>query len=298
MSRLALPYRTPAASVVEAADWQLVVEGEELALPEALGDWDYQMDIELKRSVTVDVSRARAGSGLPDDAVLGLAAVWTATGSNLRGSVQRVPLAGHGIRNVELRETLRGTDLGGVLTLDTVLVLSRVTTTSAPFAPHRAGSLLWSDQASMRLQGDAPQFPMTVIDFAHTSFPEDAAWHLQIGPNLHSAAMGALLLLINARNETVATAFTNAAKPRAVDRAVLSMVYADCARIMVEHALQQEQFVDGADFPEDSLGATLLSLFHQLLPGSTVHDLRLRREHSPSLFASELQAAARIFREG
>ena len=110
--------------------------------------------------------------------------------------------------------------------------------------------------------------------------------------------MGALLLLVNAQNETVTSAFTNAAKPRAVDRVVLSMVYADCARVMVEHALQQEQFTDDADFPEDSLGATLLSLFHQLLPGSTVHDFRMRRGHSPSLFASELQAATRIFREG
>ncbi|MDJ1137339.1 hypothetical protein [Streptomyces iconiensis] len=297
MSRLALPYRTPPATVVVPEGWRLVLGDEELPLPEALDDWDYQMDVELRRAVRIDVPRARAGAGLPADAVLGLAAIWTATGSNLRGCLRRVPLTGDGVQDIELRGTLRGVDLGGVLTLDTVLVLSGVSSTHAPFAPHRAGSLLWSDQATLRLQGDAPQFPMTVIDFEHTSFPTEAAWHLQIGAHLHSAAMGSLLLLVNERNETVATAFANAGKPRAVDRAVLSMVYADCARIMLEHALQQEQFVDGADFPEDSLGATLTNLFHRLFPGSTVHDLRLRREHSPSLFASELQAATQIFKE-
>ncbi|NLU68428.1 hypothetical protein HCC30_14305 [Streptomyces sp. HNM0574] len=139
---------------------------------------------------------------------------------------------------------------------------------------------------------------MSVVDFARTSFPDNAAWHLQIGSKLSAAAMGSLLLLVNEQNETVTEAFKNAAKPRPLDRAVLSTVYADCARVMVEHALSQEEFVDEADFPADSLGATLSNLFHQLFPGSTIHDLRLRRDSSPSLFTTEVQAATGIFQEG
>ncbi|MFI8850840.1 hypothetical protein ACIGW3_11755 [Streptomyces sp. NPDC053499] len=297
MSRLALPYRTPPAAVVKAGDWLLIVEGEEVPLPEALGDWDYRTDVELRRSVEVDVRGARAGAGLHEDARLALAAIWTATGSNLRGAMRRTTFSGDGVRTVDLHAVLPGSDLGGVLTLETVLVLSAPGSGSAPFAPRRAGSVLWSDQASLRLQGDAPQFPMTIIDFTHTSFPDGAAWHLQIGPDLESAAMGSLLLLINERCEAVATAFANAAKPRPQDRAVLETVYADCARVMLEHALRQESFTDEADFPEDSLGATLLDLFHRLFPDSSVRDRRMRLERSPSLFGSELQAAVRIFQE-
>ncbi|MCF3135134.1 hypothetical protein IPZ69_33410 [Streptomyces olivochromogenes] len=136
---------------------------------------------------------------------------------------------------------------------------------------------------------------MAVIDFARTSFPEHAAWHLQISGGLESATMGALLLLVNEQNTVTATAFQNAGKPRPVDRIVLSAVYADAARVMVEHALAHDEFVEDADFPDGSLGATLLSLFDQLFPGQSITDIRLRHRQSPALFSSDLQAAVKIF---
>ncbi|GIH78375.1 hypothetical protein [Planobispora longispora] len=297
MSRRVLPYRRPSEDVVQADSWFLVTEDGDLALPESLSDWDYQMDLELRRRVRVDLGRARSETGLPPETALTLAAVWTATGSNLRGPADRIRMEGTGPAEVEIRAQLRGSDLGGVLVLDTALVLSDALPDGKPSAPRRAGSVLWSDHRSLRLQGDAPQFPMAVIDFAKTSFPENAAWHLQIGGNLHGATMGSLLLLVNEQNTVTATAFQNAAKPRPVDRVVLSAVYADAARVMVEHALRHDDFRDGAAFLEDTLGSTLLSLFHQLFPGSSINDVRLRFNHSPSLFASELQAAVKIFGE-
>jgi hypothetical protein len=136
---------------------------------------------------------------------------------------------------------------------------------------------------------------MAVIDFARTSFPEGAAWHLQISGGLESATMGSLLLLVNEQNTITATAFENAGKPRPIDRVVLSAVYADAARIMVEHALGNDEFAEDADFPEGSLGATLLSLFDQLFPEQSITDIRLRQRQSPALFASDLQAAVKMF---
>ncbi|RAY10808.1 hypothetical protein DPM19_33635 [Actinomadura craniellae] len=138
---------------------------------------------------------------------------------------------------------------------------------------------------------------MAVIDFAKTSFPDGAGWHLQIGDNLDAAAMGALLLLVNERNKPAATAFQNASAPRQVDRLVLSAVYGDVARVMIEHALRKDDFVDGHPFPEETLGATLMALFHRLFPGSSINDVRLRLEHSPALFTSDLQAAVKIFED-
>jgi hypothetical protein len=104
-----------------------------------------------------------------------------------------------------------------------------------------------------------------------------------------------LLLLVNERNTVTTTAFENAGKPRPVDRVVLSAVYADAARIMIEHALSNDDFAEDSDFPEGSLGATMLSLFDQLFPGQTITDIRLRQRQSPALFASDLQAAVKIF---
>nr|WTB31475.1 hypothetical protein OG781_20065 [Streptomyces sp. NBC_00830] len=295
MTRRVLPYRTPSEDVVAAESWLVVTEAGHIAMPEALPDWDYQMDLRLRRAVRIDLDRARAQSGLPADAALMLAAVWTATGSSLSGPGQHLRLPQAGIVPVEIDVELRGADLGGLLLLDTALVLAERRTDGRHSSPRRAGSILWSDRETLRLQGDAPQFPMAVIDFAHTSFPDYAAWHLQISGSLESATMGALLLLVNERNTVTATAFENAGKPRPIDRVVLSAVYADAARIMVEHALGHEDFSEDSDYPEDSLGATLLSLFDQLFPGQSITDIRLRQRQSPSLFASDLQAAVKIF---
>lgn len=297
MSRRALPYRRPSEDVVHAHSWILVTEDGDIALPEALPHWDYQMDLQLRRTVHVDPGRVKAEAGLPPDAPLALAAVWTSTGSSLRGPAATVEVHGAEPVELELGTQLSGSDLGGVLLLDTALVLAEGRVGGSSAAPRRAGSVLWSDRRSLRLQGDAPQFPMAVVDFAKTSFPDHAAWHLQISSNLYAATMGSLLLLINEHNRATAAAFENAAMPRPVDRIVLSAVYADAARVMIEHALRIEEFDDEASFPDDTLGATLLSLFHQLFPGSSVNDVRLRLNRSPSLFTSDLQATVKIFEE-
>ncbi|WP_405390587.1 hypothetical protein OG596_23670 [Streptomyces sp. NBC_01102] len=272
-----------------------MTEDGDVAIPEALPDWDYRMDLHLRRTVRIDLDSARAQCGLPADAALMLTAVWTATGSSLSGPGRHLRLPRAGTVPVEIDLELRGADLGGLLILDTALVLAERRFDGRPSSPRRAGSILWSDREALRLQGDAPQFPMAVIDFARTSFPDRAAWHLQISGGLESATMGALLLLINERNTITATAFENARKPRPIDQVVLSAVYADAARIMIEHALHHEEFTDDSDYPEDSLGATLLSLFDQLFPDQSVTDVRLRQRQSPSLFASDLQAAVKIF---
>lgn len=295
MTRHVLPYRIPSEDVVTAEPWRLVVEDGEVALPEALPDWDYQMDVHVRRSIRIDLDKTRRESGLPTDAALMLSAVWTARGSHLSGPAQHVRLAEAGTATVELDFRLSGTDLGGLLLLDTALLLAARRSDGRPSSPRRAGSVLWSDRESLRLQGDAPQFPMAVIDFSRTSFPDDAAWHLHISGSLESATMGALLLLVNERNTVTATAFQNAARPRPVDRIVLSAVHADAARTMIEHALAHDDFAEEADFPEGSLGATLLALFDQLFPGQSITDLRLRHRHTPALFASDMQAAAKIF---
>ncbi|MFJ5267813.1 hypothetical protein [Streptomyces sp. NPDC088358] len=272
-----------------------MTEDGNVVMPEALPDWDYQMDLRLRRIVRVDLDRARSQSGLPGDAALMLSTVWTATGSNLSGPAQHVRMTDSGTTSVEFDVLLRGADLGGLLLLDTALVLAERRNDARLSSPRRAGSVLWSDRVALRLQGDAPQFPMAVIDFARTSFPDQAAWHLQISGGLESATMGSLLLLVNERNTITTTAFENAGKPRPVDRIVLSAVYADTARTMVEYALKHAEFTEDADFPDESLGATLLSLFDQLFPEQSINDIRLRRSQSPALFASDLQAAVKIF---
>ncbi|WP_198347254.1 hypothetical protein [Nocardia terrae] len=290
MQMRALPFRQPDPTSVRARDWRLVLDGEELPLPDAYPYWDYQTVLTVRRRVDIDLDKVLVEARLTPETSLTLAVVWTATGSSLRGSGARIPLSGPG--SIELEVVLPGADLGGMLLLDTVLVLSqRRNGTDRPVAARRAGSVLWSDRHSIRLQGDAPQFPMAIIDFEKTNYPDDAAWHLEIGSNLEAATMGSLLLLVNERKRVVAGALENAAKPRTQDQIALAMVYVDVARTMVEHALAHPEFQDSATFPDESLGATLQALFARLFPSTTISEIRALADRSPSRLASDIQSA-------
>ncbi|WP_207905554.1 hypothetical protein [Nocardia alba] len=294
MANRALPYKKPTADVVQAGEWLIRIGGEEMPLPDHLPHWDYQTNLSVRRVVRVDLGRALAESTLAPGTELALAAVWTSTGSKLRGTLSRaiVPVRGE----VELRADLVGADLGGVLTLDTALVLARRRHgADRPVAPRRGGSVLWSDRTQIRLQGDAPQFPIAIVDFDLTNYPGDAAWHLEIGTDLDVATMGSLLLLVNEKKTLIAEALQRAGSPRLQDKMALSMLYADVARTMVDHALRISEFDDEAMYLDETLGATLQELFGRLFPGRSITDIRLAAQESPNLFASQLQAAVKIF---
>lgn len=294
MANRVLPYKKPSASVVQAGEWLLTVGDDQIALPDHLPHWDYQTDLPLRRVVRVDLERALAESTLAPGTELALAAVWTSTGSRLRGTVSRVIVPASG--EIELQADLAGADLGGVLTLDTSLVLARRRYgKDRPVAPRRGGSVLWCDRHQIRLQGDAPQFPLAIVDFDLTNYPGDAAWHLEIGTDLDVATMGSLLLLVNEKKTLIAEALQRAGNPRLQDKMALSMLYADVARTMVDHALRISEFDDDATYLDETLGATLQELFGRLFPGRTITDIRLAAQESPNLFASQLQAAVKIF---
>lgn len=288
-----LPYRVPSDHVVRPEAWQLVLDGAEIPLPEAFPHWDYQTTVELRRVVSVDLESTWSGSGLAPGTPLTLAAVWTSTGSKLRGTADRHLLTTSG--TVELQVHLAGADLGGVLLLDTALILGRRRDgESRPIAARRAGSVLWSDRAALRLQGDAPQFPMAIIDFENTIYPAEAAWHLELDA-LDSATMGSLLLLVNEKKTVVADALKNAAKPRQQDKILLAVLYADVARMMIEHALRNPDFSEDSVFPDETLGATIQSLFGRLFPERSVRDVRAQIERAPGWLSTEVQASLNLF---
>jgi hypothetical protein len=296
MSRHAFPYRRPSRNTVTAGPWLLAVEDEEVPLPEFLPDWDYQLDLTLRRTIGIDAAEIRAASGLPEEARIALVVVWSASGPNLSGRATYIEL-GAETEPHTLAVDLRGSDLGGTLSVHTRIVLAQRLETAATGVAHRAGSILWSDTTTVRLQGDAAQFPMAVIDFRDTAFPNDAPWHLQIGGSLDGAAMGALLLLLNETNPRVLTAFRNAAKPTEADRLVLSTIYTDIAVRLLLHALHHHDFLDDTEYAEGSLGATCADLFHRTFSGRRIADVKLELADNPGLFLSTLQSDSGLFQE-
>jgi hypothetical protein len=298
MTRTIWPYIRP-RSGIETGAWQIRVPDGVEPLPADLPHWDYNTDLHLTRSVVLDVDTILPQCGLADDARLGVAAVWRSSGSGLRALADRklVTRGASGPVRLELDVVLKGTDIGGVLSMTTQLFLDSRGSTNDATAPHRPGSVLWSDEGSVRLQGDAARFPMDLVDFHNEVFPDDSGWHLKIGHDLEAAAMGSILLLINSANKALAQAVARAAAPRPVDRMVLSALYADVTRAMIEHALVQPEFDDRTDYPEESLGEVLRNLCRQVFPGEPIDELRLRHVNSPNLLATDIQGRVRIFGE-
>ena len=104
----------------------------------------------------------------------------------------------------------------------------------------RAGSVVWTDRKRCRLQGDAPMFPIEIADFRALGLDTRAPWHLEVRDDLDSPAMGAIHLLVNRDIETVVAAVAHAGNPDEAEAKVLSAMYADVGRTLVEFALNIE----------------------------------------------------------
>lgn len=281
---------------VFAAPWQQRLPVGVEPLPRELPYWDYNTDVPLSRALTIDVDAVFEQCGLADDAQVSFVALWRSTGSGLRTLAAR-EIVGRDWRTAqyELGFTLTGTEVGGTVTLTTQLLLEHPGSSLDPVAPRRPGSVLWSDERDLRLQGDAARFPMDLVDFRKEVYPNGAGWHLKIGRELEAAAMGSILLLINSENKPLAQAVARGADPKPVDRIVLSAMYADVTRTMIEHALAQPDFDDETDYPDESLGQILRALCRRTFPGEPISELRLRYENSSTMFATDIQGGVRIF---
>lgn len=296
MNRRAYPYRRAAAGSVTMAEWSLKSEeGEAVPLPAFIPDWDFQKDLSLETVVGVDLDAVRASAALPDEAEVALSVIWSSTGSGLRRLADRVPLNGGGTRSAQLSFTVAGSDSGGVLSVETQLVLVKALENPIPAGPRRAGSVLWRHEAKVRLQGDASQFPMAVVDFKKAGYPENAPWYLDIGPNLEAATMGAVVLLVNSGTPTVLNALRRADRASYAERLIQSAMRQDVVRLMVERAVADDELTDDSRFEPDTLGHMLLGLLRTFLPGTSLTSLRMTRLTDPALFSAKIQHAVGLF---
>ncbi|MFD0398419.1 hypothetical protein ACFVHI_10115 [Kitasatospora sp. NPDC127121] len=296
MSRQVFPYRRPQNDEVSADGWSVRLDGEGRGpLPSFIPDWDYQYDLHLEREVRIDVDAVRRSTGLPVEAELTLVVVWSSSGSGLRVRAHRVTLPAVGATVVPVSFTVHGRESGGVLVLDTQLVLTSRVNTMSLWTAGRAGSILWRDEAQVRLQGDDSQFPMSVVDFKLAGYPDDAPWLLSIGPDPRAAAMGAMVLLVNSGTPSVLEAMKRADQPTPADRPVHSALRADVVRLLVEHAVRNPELREDWRYEPDTLGHLLLGIVHTYFPDTSLEGLRKLYENDPSLFSARVQSAVRLF---
>lgn len=290
----AWPYRRIAPGLVKAASWMIAPDTiDEREAPGSLPDWDYQTNLRLRRRLSIDGEACRRSTGLAQTVPLAISVRWSAVPSLLRGSAAWIPLRDDNQEYV-IDVDVAGARLGGLVRLETMVVLAG-TGEPGPAVAHLAGSTLWNDSIEIRLQGDAPLFPIALVPFSESSLPDKAGWFLELGADLHATALGAIQLLVNQRHPLVAAAINRAGSPNDVDRAVLSTLRSDIVRTMLERALGDDAFEMTENYDKDTLGSVLQGLMRTYmsayLPDDDLLDIRRIRSNDPPRFAAIVQAA-------
>lgn len=301
----AWPYRRP-LNRIAAESWR-TDETTGDPLPSALPAWDYTTDLTLARVVRLDLDGIREDCGFPEDAVLCLSVRYWPSTSRIRrvGFTSSVSL--HGKQNVTVIEMVAtGENLGGFLTVETTLSLADDIKPDEPFVAHRAGSILWSDQVKVHLEGAAGLLPTAPVSFTEAGLPQGAAWYVSMdGSDWLQAAMGSLLILLNTDNAAICRALASENEETAP--LLWDTLGIDIVTDLVGRALDDESFDDDANDTDQDGDLTMAGLVKSLVrtylslptesPSDAMRRLRDERRGDPSRFRAQVQRGVGFPRE-
>lgn len=262
----AYPYMTPTSSAFTLSPW-LTRDGAEL--PEVLEGWDPSSTIRVRRAVEIDRLELRSSAHLPQDVPVQVVATWTSSTSQMSlaaGSVNT-----HRTDPVTLEATLPGDRIGGVVTLKTSIVVG-IDWEAPTGVAGSAGDVLYEDSQRLAVEGDAGGFPIEVIDFKHTSWHDQASWHLTLKDDLNLPFLGAAWLSVNLADQELIKAIS-ADKQSPRQKALLEQMYSDVAEQLLEGAQAAARSSDlvEIEWPEESLGSVLKGILENT--GADVTDL-------------------------
>jgi hypothetical protein len=294
-TRAVLPYLTPSKDRIHAAAW---INEEGLTLGDALEAWDYNSRITLARKVIVDTFNICGDCGLGHGAVFRLSVTILSKGSGVRTRCFHQDIYhSKSPEQVSIQSDIGNTSLTGSAVVTTLLTLVSSGGTLGDFSPTKAGSMLWRDDHEILLEGGGSKFPMEVVDFQATGWlPEDAPWYLDWEPDfLDHPFMGSVRLLINAAHERMMKAVSSN-MPDNEDQAILSTLYYDTGRSLIEGALENQDFVDDVrDWPEGSTARVLADLLSVFFPGESYTTLKHRMSGDAEVFGATLRGRFRLF---
>jgi hypothetical protein len=276
-------------------------------MPAALPVWDYTTDVTMARLVRIDLAELREDCGFSADAPLRLSVRYWPSTSLIRQSafLQELPVDEDTVV-VSVRITAEGAELGGLLTVETTLALAADLPFTDPFVATRSGSILWSDQTRIHLEGAAGLLPIAPVSFREAGLPEGAAWYVSMDSgDWQQAAMGSLLVLLNEDNPTIKQAIGT--ERDEVAGLLWGMLEADIVTDLVGRALDDEAFTDdvSSDDPEGDM--TMAGLVRALIrtylarpaedTEQSIKRLRDERRRDPSRFRANVHGGVRFPKE-
>ena len=253
------PYLLPAEEWIEATDWKISWRGDSLDLMPVIEDWGGE-DLRLTRAVAIDAAAIRQDCGLPEDAPLELVVTSFSNTTKMRRRVFRRRVEG---RHNDIEAVLRGSEIGGTVTVFTRLVLGVDLPDGPPGTPRLCGSILAADSTRILVEGDGSMFPMAVIDFATRPYDARASWHVETSTDLDADFSAMFQVLIN-EQDTELVAAIESDKPNQRQQALLDELSSGVMQTVLEvaYAMKSEGTLDGG-FPDGTVGDVLARLVDQ-----------------------------------
>lgn len=291
---LALPDETP---LVQPGAWERVDGPRPLPFECDLSDhWDYNTPVRMRRSLTLDWSEAMTACALPEETELRASAIWStsfqhgrASGRQLVGTSTPIRLdRANPVGCIEL--DLPSPELAARVEIRTVLTLVSRPEGAAGVGASRPGSRLWGDQLRIVLEGQGARLPVCQVSFKDR--PERfggsrAAWMVHISRSaLNQHVSAGVVVFLNADN---AENLPLSGDTSPLQRTLMRLLQADVARQLLEHALEEEDFLAEANYEEETLGASVLRLLDRVFPDMSVPDVGEVYRTRRSYFQARLQ---------
>lgn len=284
----------PADAARFSIAWQLHTPAGPVALADDVPSWDYLATIDLSAVLEVDSDAVREACHLGQKSKLRVVVIAASSTTKMRGPVANIPVVA-GQMPIDLH--VLGHELGGRLTLDTLLVAAEVERTDS-LSPRAAGSILWRHRTTTWLEGESARFPTEVASLAESPyFAPGALWYVDVrSDDLEAAALGSVRLVLNESHPAVGRLLAGDESPET--NTTLSVLRWDVARQLILTALDSDEFVerDGL-FEEDTLGALLGGILALHWPGESPRAVRQLRRTEPARFERELQDRAGLLRD-
>lgn len=293
MRRPIVPFLTPPDDAISHGLWLLRSSDGDIALPREVPHWDYQTKLELAAPVSVDRRAVTEACHL--DFSSGLAVLVMAksshTNTEILASRLDLPMADTFDLAVELQ--LEGADLGGRMTLSTLLVVTEPKPQDR-LAPQSPGSIIWRVSHWTDLEGSGTQFPTDTVDFGSAGMDADAGWQFRIDVSDPEARfMSAARLTLNSGNAGVLRLLAGA-KDAGTEQLLRTLNW-DVTRQMVYAALDSDDVV-GLEIDPDatSVSGVLRNLLGRIWPTVSTTTLRGWRDSDPGRIEVHLQHNAKL----
>lgn len=295
----ALPFLSLPDEAVMSGGWIIGrVGGQLLPIKSMLDEWDYATDVELRGSVSIDMSIASEMLAIPKEELKLAVVLKIGTG---RGRFPRlVERANCRILDsltdqpISLQTTVPGNELSGRLHVRIDVLLAAPAKSASILSPARVGSRLWWEEFSVELEdGGDNRFPIELVSFSKT-FPNHrhvaAPWYLSWRPGGLSADFsGSIRLYVNSDHSLLAERIVEG------DTLTLQSILGDVMVQMIGTALDAEDLADQlGGCEEGSVGAQIAGWLELAFPGRELADVRNIRRSLPGQFHASIHAAAEL----